>query len=108
MVIALVLAILATLIVRRSALGLLIVAVGVNRSAARFAGLSSRALLLIVYTFAGVCAAIAGLIVAEDIRGADATNAGLWLELDAILAVVIGGYLADGRALLDPMAVVGA
>ena len=47
-VIALVLMILATLIVRRTALGLLIEAVGVNRSAARFAGLSANALLLIV------------------------------------------------------------
>jgi galactofuranose transport system permease protein len=49
-VIALVLMIAATLIVRRTALGLLIEAVGVNRSAARFAGLKANALLLIVYT----------------------------------------------------------
>jgi simple sugar transport system permease protein len=38
------------------------------------------------------------VIVAADIRGADANNAGLWLELDAILAVVIGGgSLMGGR-----------
>ena len=44
------------------------------------------------------CAAIAGIIVAADIRSADANNAGLWLELDAILAVVIGGgSLMGGR-----------
>ena len=59
-VIAFALMIAATLIVRRTALGLLIEAVGVNRSAARFAGLSSGALLLIVHTFAGLRAAIAG------------------------------------------------
>ena len=107
-VIALVLMVLATLIVRRTALGLLIEAVGVNRSAARFAGLSANALLLIVYTFAGFCAAIAGLIVAGDIRGADANNAGLWLELDAILAVVIGGTSLMGGRFSIPMAVLGA
>ena len=46
----------------------------------------------------GLTAAIAGIIVAADIRGADANNAGLWLELDAILAVVIGGNsLLGGR-----------
>jgi simple sugar transport system permease protein len=107
-IIAAVLMILATLIVRRTALGLLIEAVGVNRSAARFAGLSAGALLLIVYTFAGFCAAIAGLIVAGDIRGADANNAGLWLELDAILAVVIGGTSLMGGRFSIPMAVLGA
>lgn len=107
-VIAAVLMIAATLIVRRTALGLLIEAVGVNRSAARFAGLSAGALLLIVYTFAGFCAAVSGLIVAGDIRGADANNAGLWLELDAILAVVIGGTSLMGGRFSIPMAVLGA
>ena len=107
-IIALVLMVVATLIVRRTALGLLIEAVGINRSAARFAGLSANALLLIVYTFAGFCAAISGLIVAGDIRGADANNAGLWLELDAILAVVIGGTSLMGGRFSIPMAVLGA
>ncbi len=107
-VIAAVLMLLATLAVRRTALGLLIEAVGVNRSAARFAGISSRLLLLLVYTFAGFCAAISGLIVAGDIRGADANNAGLWMELDAILAVVIGGTSLLGGRFSIPMSVVGA
>jgi len=107
-VIAAVLTVAATLLVRRSALGLLIEAVGVNRSAAHFAGISSRLLLLAVYAFAGLCAAIAGLIVAGDIRGADANNAGLWLELDAILAVVIGGTSLLGGRFSIPMAVMGA
>ncbi|GLS87046.1 sugar ABC transporter permease [Cypionkella aquatica] len=107
-VIAAVLALVATLIVRKTALGLLIEAVGVNRSAARFAGISSGLLLLVVYTFAGFCAATAGLIVAGDIRGADANNAGLWLELDAILAVVIGGTSLLGGRFSIPMSVVGA
>lgn len=107
-VIALCLTAVATLAVRRTALGLLIEAVGVNRSAARFAGISSRLLLLLVYAFAGLCAATAGLIVAGDIRGADANNAGLWLELDAILAVVIGGTSLLGGRFSIPMSVVGA
>ena len=107
-VIAAIMGVLATLLVRRTALGLLIEAVGVNRSAARFAGLSATGLLLIVYTFAGFCAAVAGLIIAGDIRGADANNAGLWLELDAILAVVIGGTSLMGGRFSIPMAVLGA
>ncbi|MGV8950986.1 MAG: ABC transporter permease, partial [Cypionkella sp.] len=107
-IIGAVLTLLTTLLVRRTALGLLIEAVGVNRSAARFAGISSGLLLVLIYAFAGFCAAISGLIVAGDIRGADANNAGLWLELDAILAVVIGGTSLLGGRFSIPMSVIGA
>ena len=88
----------AALLMRRTALGLLIEAVGVNRRASALAGVNARVLLIAVYMASGVCAALAGLVAAADIRGADANNAGLWLELDAILAVVIGGNsLMGGR-----------
>jgi simple sugar transport system permease protein len=107
-VIALVLMVGVTLLVRRTALGLFIEAVGVNRAAASLSGIRSRMLLFFVYALSGLCAAIAGLIVTGDIRGADANNAGLWLELDAILAVVIGGTSLLGGRFSVPMAVVGA
>ena len=87
-----------TYLVRRTALGLLIEAIGINEASSRLAGINSRVLLVMVYLVSGLCAAIAGVIVAADIKGADANNAGLWLELDAILAVVIGGNsLLGGR-----------
>ncbi len=41
-------------------------------------------------------AGIAGLIETADLREADVTNSGLYMELDAILAVVIGGTLLNG------------
>ncbi|MDP5305863.1 ABC transporter permease [Paracoccus spongiarum] len=86
------------LLMRRSALGLLVEAIGVNRRASALAGVNATVLLIAVYVAAGVCAALAGIVVTADIRGADANNAGLWLELDAILAVVIGGNsLLGGR-----------
>lgn len=107
-VIALVLMVIVTLVVRRTAIGLFIEAVGVNRAAASLAGIRSRMLLLLVYSLSGFCAAIAGIIVAGDIRGADANNAGLWLELDAILAVVIGGTSLLGGRFSVPLAVIGA
>ena len=84
--------------VRRTALGLLIESIGVNARASTLAGLNTRVLLLAVYALSGLCAAVAGVVAAADIRGADANNAGLWLELDAILAVVVGGTsLLGGR-----------
>ena len=107
-VIAMALLVLVTLLVRRTAIGLFIEAVGVNRAAASLAGIRSRMLLLLVYGLSGLCAAVAGIIVAGDIRGADANNAGLWLELDAILAVVIGGTSLLGGRFSVPLAVVGA
>jgi len=107
-VIALVLMILVTLLVRRTAIGLFVQAIGVNRAAASLAGIHSRMLLILVYGLSGFCAAVAGIVVAADIRGADANNSGLWLELDAILAVVIGGTSLLGGKFSVPLAVVGA
>ena len=39
-------------------------------------------------------------MISSNVTAADANNAGLWIELDAILAVVIGGTLAHRRAVL--------
>jgi simple sugar transport system permease protein len=83
---------------RFSALGLFIEAVGVNPRASWLVGVNTRLVLIAVYVWSGLTAAIAGVLVAGSIRGADANNAGLWLELDAILAVVVGGgALLGGR-----------
>lgn len=60
------------------------------------------------YMLSGLCAAIAGIIVTADIRGADANNAGLWLELDAILAVVIGGASLMGGRFNFLLSILGA
>jgi ribose/xylose/arabinose/galactoside ABC-type transport system permease subunit len=89
---------LASLLVRRSALGLLIESVGGNAEASRLAGVQSRRLVWLVYAFSAVTAGIAGLMISSNVSSADGNNAGLWIELDAILAVVIGGTsLAGGR-----------
>ncbi|WP_017348898.1 galactofuranose ABC transporter, ATP-binding protein YtfT [Pantoea sp. A4] len=96
--ITLVVALAIWLLTRKTALGLFIEAVGINLRAARNAGVTGWLVVMSTYVISGLCAAVAGLIVAADIRGADANNAGLWLELDAILAVVIGGAsLLGGR-----------
>jgi simple sugar transport system permease protein len=51
-----------------------------------------------VYTCCGFCAGIAGLVASSNIRTSDSNNIGLTTELDAILAVVIGGTsMAGGR-----------
>jgi galactofuranose transport system permease protein len=86
------------LVSRRSALGMLLESVGVNPQASRLAGVRYRSIVLAVYIFCALCAGIAGLMIASNISAADANNAGLWIEMDAILAVVIGGTsLSGGR-----------
>lgn len=107
-IIAAVLLVASVVAVRSTAIGLFIEAVGVNRVAASLAGIRSRLLLVSIYTFSGLCAGISGIIIAGDIRGADANNAGLWLELDAILAVVIGGTSLLGGRFSIAMSVLGA
>ncbi|MCS5713847.1 ABC transporter permease [Herbiconiux sp. CPCC 205716] len=88
----------AALLTRRTALGMLIESVGINPEASRQAGVRARVLLFTVYAFCALSAGIAGLILTANQTAADANNTGLFIELDAILAVVIGGTsLAGGR-----------
>ncbi|QCR37588.1 galactofuranose ABC transporter, ATP-binding protein YtfT [Nissabacter sp. SGAir0207] len=93
---------------RKTALGLFIESVGINLRSAYNAGVNTRLVLVAVYVICGICAAVAGVIVTADIRGADANNAGLWLELDAILAVVIGGGSLLGGRFNLLLSVIGA
>jgi len=86
------------LLLRKTALGLYVEAVGSNARAARLAGLQVHTVRIFAYVFSGLCAGLAGLVATADIRLADVSNAGLYAELDVILAVVIGGTsLAGGK-----------
>jgi ribose/xylose/arabinose/galactoside ABC-type transport system permease subunit len=95
-------------LVRGTALGMLIEATGANARASALAGIGTSAMTIAVYVWCGLCSAVAGVISAADILGADANNSGLWLELDAILAVVIGGTSLFGGRFSLILAVLGA
>lgn len=84
------------LIAKKTAFGLFVEAVGINRNASVYSGINSKVILLFVYALSGFCAGISGLVVSSNIMCADANNAGLNFELDAILAVVIGGTSMTG------------
>lgn len=95
---AVALVILVGLIVRRSALGLMIEAIGINPKASRMAGIKPKGLLLTVYILSGALAAVAGIFSVGTVMTVDVSRTGYQLELDAILAVVIGGTsLAGGK-----------
>jgi simple sugar transport system permease protein len=93
---------------RRTALGLFIESVGINPSAAHVAGLPARRITFWVYAFCGLCAGVAGLIVSSTVKSADGNNAGLLMELDAILAVTLGGTALTGGRFSLAGSVIGA
>ncbi|GAA4192682.1 ABC transporter permease [Microbacterium oryzae] len=96
------------LLVRRSALGLMLEAIGMDAKAARLAGVNRRALLLTVYIVSGILAGIAGVFATASVMTVDVSRTGYQLELDAILAVVIGGTSLAGGKFNVTGAVVGA
>ena len=88
-------------VLRKTALGLFIEAVGDNETASRFAGVAAARIKTLAYVFSGACAGLAGALAASHIRAADSYRAGENMELDAIFAVVVGGTaLTGGRFFL--------
>jgi ribose/xylose/arabinose/galactoside ABC-type transport system permease subunit len=81
---------------RKTAIGLFIESVGINFRSSFYSGIDEKKIKLLVYTFCGFCAGIAGLVASSNVRTSDASNIGLTTELDAILAVVIGGTSMSG------------
>ena len=88
--------IITALLTRGTALGLFIESVGDNEQASHYTGISARAVKFMAYVFAALCAGLAGLVAASNIKCADSNHAGLFLELDAIIAVVVGGTALTG------------
>lgn len=70
--------------------GTYIFALGGNREALKFAGISARGLLILVYALGGAMVGLAGLLMTARMNSGHPT-AGLGLEFDAIAAVAVGG-----------------
>jgi len=96
------------LLMTRTALGLFIQAIGINPAAARLAGLHERLITICVYTFCGLSAGVAGLVISSNVKSADGNNAGMLMELDAILAVTLGGTALTGGRFSLAGSVLGA
>ena len=96
------------LALRTTALGLFIQAIGINPRAAHLAGVPARRIVVGVYALCGLCAGIAGLLISSNVKSADGNNAGQLMELDAILAVTLGGTLLTGGRFSLAGSVVGA
>ncbi len=106
--IAIIVVIAAMLILKKTALGLYIESVGINGSAARLVGLNSAMIKFLTYAICGLLAGVAGIVASSRIYSADANNIGLNLEMDAILAVALGGNLLSGGKFSLSGSVIGA
>lgn len=95
-------------LMRKTALGLFIESIGSNSVSSHYSGINAKRFGFITYVLSGILASIAGILICSNIKSADANNAGLWMELDAILATVIGGTPMTGGRFYIGGTVVGA
>lgn len=99
-ILAAIVLIIVAVVVRKTALGMSIESVGINPRASEMAGIRSSRILFLVYVTSGLLAAIAGILSVAYIGTVEVSSngTGAGMEMDAILAVVIGGTsLAGGK-----------
>ena len=106
--IAIIVIVITQLVLKKTALGLYIESVGINGTASRLVGLNSTLIKFLTYVICGIMAGIAGVVASSRIYSADANNIGLNLEMDAILAVALGGNVLGGGKFNLMGSVIGA
>jgi D-xylose transport system permease protein len=88
----------AHLVMSRTRYGAQLYAIGGNPEAARLAGIDVRRAIFIDFLIAGLAYGVTGIALTARVSGSVPGSAGLFLELDAIAAAIIGGTaLAGGR-----------
>lgn len=96
------------LVLRYTALSTYVQAVGINKNAARISGYKSNMIIFLCYVICGLFAGIAGITTTSRIYSADTNNIGLNLEMDAILAVALGGNSLGGGKFNIAGSIIGA
>ena len=96
------------LLVRRTSFGLFLESVGGNAAASRLSGINARLVIYAAYIICSLCAGWSGVVLAADTHTSDPVSIGLYIELDAILAVVIGGGSLSGGRIYLGMTLIGA
>jgi len=96
------------LVTTKTAMSTYIQTVGINPKAGRLVGINSVMVIFFCYVFSGFCSGVTGLIASSRIYSCDANNIGLNMELDAILAVALGGNSLGGGKFNLAGSVIGA
>lgn len=90
-------AVISILVMRYTAVGRSLYAIGANPVAARLVGIRTGTILFVTFALSGLAMGLGGLILTSQLSSAS-TNAGLGLELTVVTAIVLGGAsLSGGR-----------
>ncbi len=84
-----------SLVTQYTKFGRTLYAIGGSREAARLAGINIRRTIILAFVIMGLMYSVAGILVTARLNGSP-PNTGLYLELDAIAAAVIGGTSLSG------------
>jgi galactofuranose transport system permease protein len=97
-----------SLLLKFSNLRLYVESVGINEKASRLNGLNPVAIKILVYALLGICVAAAGLINTCRMQRLDHLGILSGIEMDAILAVAIGGNALSGGKFSITGSIIGA
>ncbi|HUX13790.1 MAG TPA: ABC transporter permease [Spirochaetia bacterium] len=100
--------VLAAVLLKTTNLKLYSQAVGINQKAARLNGINPVRIKLLAFMIMGVCAAVAGFIAVTKAGRHDSYNLLRNIEMDAILAVAIGGNSLYGGKFSITGSIIGA
>jgi erythritol transport system permease protein len=96
-IIFLVLAVIGSVILKKTPFGWHVLAIGGNEKSARLSGIKTDKVKIIVYVISGACAAVVGLINTSQLAAAHPASGDGW-EMNAIAASVLGGTSMAGGA----------
>jgi len=97
-----------TVLLKTTNLKLYSQSVGINQKAARLNGINPVRIKLLTYMILGVCTAVAGFIAVTKAGRHDSVNLLKYVEMDAILAVAIGGNALGGGKFSISGSIIGA
>lgn len=91
-----IIAIVTGVLLNKTRFGRHLVAVGANERAALYSAVNVNIIKLGAYAFLGLCVGVAAWITASRMNSVASASVGLFMELDAIAAVVVGGTSLRG------------
>jgi len=107
-IVSLAMVVIVVLVVKLTSLGLNIESIGINSSAARLVGINATLIKFMTFVMCGALCAVAGLMGSSSVGSVNSDELGRFIELDAILAVALGGTLLGGGKFSLAGSVIGA
>ena len=96
------------LVLKFTTLGLYTQSVGINENSSRLNGINPQFIKFLTFVILGVCVAVAGLIKVSRLGQINYSNTAKDIEMDAILAVALGGNALSGGKFSMISSVLGA